>query len=212
MNYPLFGRRGTTLVELMAAMGLMSLVMTMAAGCILSGAALARRMETQSRARILLENVLEAACQDVENACGYIKIYESGETAGREGTLGPGPLVEYLDAAGSPTLLGALGCQEDSAGAGLLLRRTYDPLAKEGEAWYIYRQDGGCRACEAVIDGALYQGLFLKMEFSPQMEAVTVTASLYQRGTELVARRSVRAQLRHAPQWTTAVTAQAYEK
>ena len=195
-------RRGTTLVELMAAMGLMCLVMTMAAGCLLSGAAVLRRVETRNNARILLDQTLELLQEELENACGYIKIYESGlDTADREGTLTAGAAVEYLDAAGQPVLYLTEGCEECGIPAGVLIRRTWKSLVRGQDIWQIAEQT----TCEERT--ILSQGLFLNVEYSFLEEsAILVTAEVSWRD-EVAARQSLKVPLRHEPRWTTAVTA-----
>ena len=183
-------RSGTTLVELMAAMGLMTLVMTMAAGCMLSGAAVMHRLEARSAANILLDAALEQLRGEVENACGYIAF------------SGDGLAVEYLDAAGTPTRLSAEGCS--ALEAGRLARHTCEPLAESGRAWYPVGEE---TSCAELLHQALYQGLSLKIEFSAQEEnTVLIAAEAYRHQTKLVARQSVAAELRHAPQWLTGLT------
>lgn len=195
-------RRGTTLVELMAAMGVMCLVMTMAAGCILSGAAVLRRVEIRNSANVLLDQTLELLQEELENACGYIKIYESGlDTANREGTLTAGTAIEYLDAAGQPTLYMTDGCEDCGIPAGVLLRRTWKPLVREQDTWQIAEQ----MTCEGST--ILQQGLILNVEYSfLENSAVLVTAEVFWRD-EVAARQSLKVRLRHEPRWTTAVTA-----
>lgn len=183
---PLRSRRGTTLVELMAAMAVMTLVMVMAAGCILSGASVRRRIETQNRAQVLLDSALEILGQEVENACGYIKLHESGA-------------MEYLDPSGVVTFLSAEGWEEGGVPAGRLVRWTGGP---PGEG-----------TCREILSGAAYQGLSCALRCSfPEEAAVEITLEAYQRGTELVARESLRADLRHGPEQITAETDEKQER
>lgn len=196
-------RRGSTLVELMAAMGLMCLVMTMAAGCMLSGGAVLRRVERGNHARLLLDQTLTLLQKELENSCGYIKIYESGlDTADREGTLGPGRAIEYLDAAGCPTLYITEGCADCGIPEGVLIRRSWEPVGRGADTWEITAEE---ERCEEMIP--LSRGLFLQIEYSfTEAAGVLITAEVSWR-QEVIARQERTVSLRHEPPRITAVTA-----
>lgn len=195
-------RRGSTLVELMAAMGLMCLVMTMAAGCMLTGGAVLCRIERGNHARILLDQTLALLQEELENACGYIKIYESGlDTADREGTLGTGRAIEYLDAAGCPTLYTTEGCADCEIPEGVLIRRSWEPVGRGADTWEITAG----QSCGEMIP--LSRGLFLQIEYSfTEAAGVLITAEVSWR-QEMIARQERIVSLRHEPPRTTAVTA-----
>lgn len=221
-------RRGTTLVELIAAMGLLSLLFLMISGALHPAAAVTQRIGRMSGAQSLLDGVLEVIRMEAENACGYVKVYEDGgDITEQEGSLAVGTALEYLDANGCPVLVSAEGCgrawlediQEEAeeilpGRLFFLTRLTAEPdLTHPAE-------DGGLvlgRSCREPYGEAYYNGMYLKVEFAPMEEAVEgeqaelleITASLYRdkERTDLLLEDSLAVELRNAPLWITSVTA-----
>ena len=192
-------KRGSTLVELMAAMGLMCLVMTMAAGCMLSGGAVLRRIERGNHAHILLTQAMALLQEDLENACGYIKIYESGLDIAGE-TLDKGKAIEYLDAVGCPALYITEGCTDCGIPEGVLIRRSGEPLPRGENTWEAAEEEH----CEETIP--LSRGLFLQIEYSFEEDSVILIEAEVSWRQEVLAREERSVRLRHEPVRTTAVT------
>ena len=69
------GGEGTTLVELVVAMLLLGIIMTMIVGILSPAARLFLRMERLQRAQVILDNVILELQGIADNATGYVKIY-----------------------------------------------------------------------------------------------------------------------------------------
>lgn len=221
-------RQGVTLVELVAAMALMCLVMTMASAALRPAAAVVRRIETLQEAQIVLDTALDVLRAEIEGACGYVKLYESGaETENQWGTLERGSTLEFLNGEGYPVCISADGCgltwlTETKMEAGEILPGRLFFLTREASAedgTYSVR-DGDCglaRKRREPFGEGFYVGLYLALEFTPGKEAaegtsaetLLVTAALYRDAerTELVRKESLLVDLRNIPHWTMAVTA-----
>lgn len=219
-------RRGTTLVELVAAMALLSLLLLMISGALHPAAAVTQRIRQMRDAQSLLDGVLEVVRMEVESACGYVKLYEDGTTiTEQEGTLGIGAALEYLNLNGEPVLVSAEGCgrawltqsQAEEIPPGRLFFLTR--LRADADLTHPAEGDGLVlgASCREPYGEAYYGGMYLKVQFSPVGEAaegvaaegVEITAALYRDAerTELLLEESLVVELRNAPLWTTAITA-----
>lgn len=219
-------RRGTTLVELVAAMALLSLLLLMISGVLHPAAAAVQRAGQMHDARSLLDDVLEVVRMEVESACGYAKLYEDGTNiTEQEGTLGMGTALEYLNLNGEPVLVSAEGCgrawltqsQAEEVPTGRLFFLTR--LRADADLTRPAEDDGLVlgTSCREPYGEAYYGGMYLKVQFVPVGEAaegvaaegVEITAALYRDAerTELLLGESLVVELRNAPLWTTAITA-----
>lgn len=219
-------RRGTTLVELVAAMALLSLLLLMISGVLHPAAAAVQRAGQMHDARSLLDDVLEVVRMEVESACGYAKLYEDGTNITEQGgTLGMGTALEYLNLNGEPVLVSAEGCgrawltqsQAEEIPPGRLFFLTR--LRADADLTHPAEGDGLVlgASCREPYGEAYYGGMYLKVQFSPVGEAaegvaaegVEITAALYRDAerTELLLEESLVVELRNAPLWTTAITA-----
>ena len=219
-------RRGTTLVELVAAMALLSLLLLMISGVLHPAAAAVQRAGQMHDARSLLDDVLEVVRMEVESACGYAKLYEDGTNiTEQEGTLGMGTALEYLNLNGEPVLVSAEGCgrawltqsQAEEVPTGRLFFLTR--LRADADLTHPAEDDGLVlgASCREPYGEAYYGGMYLKVQFVPVGEAaegvaaegVEITAALYRDAerTELLLEESLVVELRNAPLWTTAITA-----
>ena len=219
-------RRGTTLVELVAAMALLSLLLLMISGVLHPAAAAVQRSGQMHDARSLLDDVLEVVRMEVESACGYAKLYEDGTNITEQGgTLVMGTALEYLNLNGEPVLVSAEGC-----GRALLTQSQAEEIPP-GRLFFLTRlradadlthpaEDDGLvlgASCREPYGEAYYGGMYLKVQFVPVGEAaegvaaegVEITAALYRDAewTELLLEESLVVELRNAPLWTTAITA-----
>lgn len=219
-------RRGTTLVELVATMALLSLLLLMISGVLHPAAAAVQRAGQMHDARSLLDDVLEVVRMEVESACGYAKLYEDGTNiTEQEGTLGMGTALEYLNLNGEPVLVSAEGCgrawltqsQAEEVPTGRLFFLTR--LRADADLTHPAEDDGLVlgASCREPYGEAYYGGMYLKVQFVPVGEAaegvaaegVEITAALYRDAerTELLLEESLVVELRNAPLWTTAITA-----
>ena len=219
-------RRGTTLVELVAAMALLSLLLLMISGVLHPAAAAVQRAGQMHDARSLLDDVLEVVRMEVESACGYAKLYEDGTNITEQGgTLGMGTALEYLNLNGEPVLVSAEGCgrawltqsQAEEVPTGRLFFLTR--LRADADLTHPAEDDGLVlgTSCREPYGEAYYGGMYLKVQFVPVGEAaegvaaegVEITAALYRDAerTELLLEESLVVELRNAPLWTTAITA-----
>ena len=219
-------RRGTTLVELMAAMALLSLLLLLISGALRPAAAVTRMIGRMSDAQSLADGVLEAIRMDVENACGYVKLYEDGtDIPEQEGTLSEGRALEYLNSSGEPILVSAEGCGR------ALLGETEEGEITPGRLFFLTRLRADSDLTHPAEDGELvlgaerrepygeayYSGMYLELRFAPteevveedRAEALDVTVRLYRdmERTDLVLKESRTVELRNGPRWITAVTA-----
>lgn len=219
-------RRGTTLVELVAAMALLSLLLLMISGVLHPAAAAVQRAGQMHDARSLLDDVLEVVRMEVESACGYAKLYEDGTNITEQGgTLGMGTALEYLNLNGEPVLVSAEGCgrawltqsQAEEIPPGRLFFLTR--LRADADLTHPAEDDGLVlgASCREPYGEAYYGGMYLKVQFVPvgevaegvAAEGVEITAALYRDAerTELLLEESLVVELRNAPLWTTAITA-----
>lgn len=221
-------RRGTTLVELVAAMALLSLLLLMISGVLHPAAAAVQRAGQMHDARSLLDDVLEVVRMEVESACGYAKLYEDGTNITEQGgTLGMGTALEYLNLNGEPVLVSAEGCgrawltqsreeaEEIPPGRLFFLTR----LRAEADLTHPAEDDGLVlgASCREPYGEAYYGGMYLEMQFVPAgetaeggpAEGLEITAALYrdEERTDLLLEESLAVELRNAPLWTTAITA-----
>lgn len=221
-------RRGTTLVELVAAMALFSLLLLMIGGALHPAAVITKRIGRMEDARSLADSVLEVIRMDVENACGYVKLYEDGtDIPEREGTLEGGTALEYLDLSGNPVLVSAEGCgqawlteKEEEQGKippGRLFFLTRLPA--DSELTHPAEDDGLVlgTSCREPYGESYYSRMYLEVRFAPgeevsegdRADALKVTVLLYRdpERTDLLLEESETVELRNSPRWITAVTA-----
>ncbi len=175
------GSGGTTLVELVVAMLLLGIIMTMIVGILSPAAKLFLRMERLQRAQVILDNVILELQGIADNATGYVKIYPQGQQSPVGATgAGAGGMLEFINPDNYVTLVSAEGCQAtdilaggakiDSVGAvdsGRLLARYY--TRDVASQTYQYTDAAGspaARAVAAVFADDYYIGNYLEVTFS----------------------------------------------
>jgi hypothetical protein len=179
-----------------------------------------------SDAQSLADGVLEVIRMDVENACGYVKLYEDGaDIPEQEGTLAEGTALEYLNSSGEPVLVSAEGCGR------ALLGETEEGEIPPGRLFFLTRLRADSDLTHPAEDGELvlgaerrepygeayYSGMYLELRFAPteevveedRAEALDITVRLYRdmERTDLVLKEIRTVELRNGPRWITAVTA-----
>lgn len=218
------GSGGTTLVELVVAMLLLGIIMTMIVGILSPAAKLFLRMERLQRAQVILDNVILELQGIADNATGYVKIYPQGQQSPVGATgAGAGGMLEFINPDNYVTLVSAEGCQAtdilaggakiDSVGAvdsGRLLARYY--TRDVASQTYQYTDAAGspaARAVAAVFADDYYIGNYLEVTFSypadvlsegDRVAALEADVKLYsdKEKSNLVVQESVLLYLRYA--------------
>ena len=196
-------RRGLTLVELLVSMALLGLAITLFAATLSPAARSFQRLETLNDAQIVADDLLETVRSQLEDARGYVKCYDSGQTlAEKEGT-DTGSAIEFVDPNGYVAVLSADGCPEttlrrvSSEQGGTVETSTAAEIAPGYLAVRYYKNDSNqqytyqtgpdqyvARAMTALYGRGFYVGLYARLEFTLEPAAgraktVTVTVSLY---------------------------------
>ena len=151
-------RAGTTLVETLVSLLLMSILIGMAAR-VLSGA---YRVYLRLQKTQYAESILDTAMTEVRDlaneACGYVKLYPDGaQIADRVGNT-TGTAMEFLDSNGYVVLISTDGCEETTLYRGNDLENvigTQEALPK-GRLLARRYQAGGPRGCGGLRRGLLY--------------------------------------------------------
>ena len=175
------GGEGTTLVELVVAMLLLGIIMTMIVGILSPAARLFLRMERLQRAQVILDNVILELQGIADNATGYVKIYPQGQQSPVGATgAGAGGMLEFINPDNYVTLISAEGCQAtdilaggakidsvEAVESGRLLARYY--TRDVASQTYQYADASGspaARAVAAVFADDYYMGNYLEVTFS----------------------------------------------
>ena len=175
------GGEGTTLVELVVAMLLLGIIMTMIVGILSPAARLFLRMERLQRAQVILDNVILELQGIADNATGYVKIYPQGQQSPVGATgAGAGGMLEFINPDNYVMLISAEGCQAtdilaggakidsvEAVESGRLLARYY--TRDVASQTYQYTDASGspaARAVAAVFADDYYMGNYLEVTFS----------------------------------------------
>ena len=226
-------RRGLTLVELLVSMALLGLALTLFAATLSPAARSFQRLETLNDAQIVADDLLETVRSQLEDARGYVKCYDSGQSlAGKEGAA-TGTAIEFMDPSGYVAVLNADGCPEttlrrvssEDGGTvetskaakidpGYLAVRYYKNDSNQKYTYQTGPDRYVARAMTALYGRGFYVGLYAGLEFSLEpatgsARAVTVTVSLYRDAdrTDRVFSDQLVVDLRQTPPVKTEVTA-----
>ena len=134
----LHNKKGTTLVETMVCLLLISILMAMAAGALSSAFRIFLRIQKTQYAQSILDTTMTELRTLTQDATAYVKIYDSGKTiAGQQGS-DSGNAVEFMNKEGYVVLLTTDGCDRtdlyitgqltgtaDKVDSGELLTRYY---------------------------------------------------------------------------------------
>ncbi len=227
---------GTTLVELIVSMCLMSILMAAVVGILSPAAKLFVRMQRLQFAQVILDNVIQELRSMTQDAAGYVKVYDTcepdtpmGDKTGEE----EGLALEFLDTQGYVTLISTQGCPDtdiylgtqkidaikaEDQKPGRLLIRYY--AQGTGER-YVYEDKNGqavARALQKVFADGAYMGNYLEIIFSyppglapgDQVEYLNAQVAIYrdEEKTKLWVRDQVILDLRYHAVKKTDPTAQ----
>ena len=141
-------RKGTTLVEMLVCLTLISIMLSMAAGALSSASRIFIRIQKQQYAQSILDTVMTELRNQTKDATTYVKIYDNGgniaETAGKSS----GNAIEFMNSMGYVVLLTTDGCdttmlyvkdtklgEQDPVEKGRLLTRYY---SRKPDKTYTY--------------------------------------------------------------------------
>lgn len=228
-------KKGTTLVELMVSLMLLSILMAMVVGVVSPAAKTFARMQRVQFAQLILDNLEDEIKSRLLDATGILKIYGEentgivGETGADKGTV-----LEYQNTNSYVVLMSADGCVNttlvtggqtsgtEKADSGRLLLRYYwqEEIASEHSPYKYYYTDGVtpvARAVQQVFTNGFYMGNYLKIYFAfpdgitegQEAEYLNITLELYRDSarTDLLAKEEFTADLRYKAKRTDKVTA-----
>ena len=197
----LCNKKGTTLVETMVSLLLITVLLAMAAGALSSAFRIFLRIQKTQYAQSVLDTAMTELRTQTKDATVYVKIYDSGnEVADREGT-DSGAALEFMNKEGYVVLLTTDGCEQTSlyitdkltgtaeqVGSGELLARYYFPQGGITAGYtYAKGQIPVARAVAAVFGKGFYMGNYLEVTYSfpdgvadgATVDGITATLKLY---------------------------------
>lgn len=225
-------RKGTTLVETIVTLLLISIMMAMAASALSSAAKIFVREQKTQFAQSILDTTMTELRGLTSDANGYIKIYgKNDSTSGKVVDMtgnNAGNILEFIDEDGYVVLVSTDGCdattlriggqdsgQAEPVESGQLLTRYY--FYNNGKFRY---SEGGtpiARAVATVFGKGFYMGNYLEVTwaFTDGIKAgdavtqITATVTLYsdKERTHAVATDTEILSFRHKPVRNDAVTA-----
>lgn len=188
-------KAGTTLVESIVTLLLITIMLSMAASTLSSASRIFVRVQNNQRAQSIMDTAMTELRTITQNASGYIKIYAGGtdgSLADGSGVTDRGTALEFLNEEGYAVLVTTDGCRQttlyignlsngtaqqsgtaDAVKSGQLLTRYYFPSS--GTQTYIYQQEGTgsetggtpvARAVATVFGEGFYMGNYMKVTYA----------------------------------------------
>lgn len=215
-------KSGTTLVEMLVTLLLISIMMTMAAASLSAASKIFVRLQKMQYAQSILDTTMTELRAITKDACDYIKIYDSAEGGiGDQIGADKGNVLEFINAEGYAVLVSADGCQKTdiyiaekktgeakAVAGGRLLTRYYFRNSSEGT--YTYQNNGVpvARVVGEVFGKGFYMGNYLEVTYAfpngvhadDSLNSVIATVTLYsdQEKSEIVATDSEILEFRHS--------------
>lgn len=194
----LCNKKGTTLVETMVSLLLITVLLAMAAGALSSAFRIFLRIQKTQYAQSVLDTAMTELRTQTKDATVYVKIYGSGNKVADQAGTNSGSALEFMNKEGYVVLLTTDGCEQTSlyitdkltgtaeqAGSGELLARYYFPQT----VGYTYAkgQTPVARAVAAVFGKGFYMGNYLEVTYSfpdsvadgATVDGITATLKLY---------------------------------
>lgn len=173
-------KRGTTLVEMIVTLMLISIMMTIAVASLSSASRIFVKLQKEQYAQSILDTVMTELRGITKDATGYVKIYEENSSISEStGTTSSGTTLEFLTPEGYTELVSANGCEatqlfigdEKSGNAeaipkGRLLTMYYFRDSSTGTYIYSHGTQPIARAVAEVYGNGFYMGNYLKVTFS----------------------------------------------
>lgn len=173
-------KKGTTLVEMIVTLLLISIMMTMAAASLSSGAKIFVRVQKTQYAQSIADTVMTELRTITKDASGYVKIYpeESGFQPEAAGST-TGTCLEFLNPDGYVELVSTDGCEKtqiyigdnkngsaDAVEKGQLLTRYYTRNSTTGKYFCRKNETLAARAVATAFGKGFYMGNYLEIEYS----------------------------------------------
>lgn len=197
----LCNKKGTTLVETMVSLLLITVLLAMAAGALSSAFRIFLRIQKTQYAQSVLDTAMTELRTQTKDATVYVKIYGSGnKVADQAGTVS-GSALEFMNKEGYVVLLTTDGCEQTSlyitdkltgtaeqVGSGELLARYYFPQGGITAGYtYAKGQTPVARAVAAVFGKGFYMENYLEVTYSfpdsvadgATVDGITATLKLY---------------------------------
>ena len=197
----LCNKKGTTLVETMVSLLLITVLLAMAAGALSSAFRIFLRIQKTQYAQSVLDTAMTELRTQTKDATVYVKIYDSGNEVADQAGTDSGAALEFMNKEGYVVLLTTDGCEQTSlyitdkltgtaeqVGSGELLARYYFPQ-RGITAGYTYAkgQIPVARAVAAIFGKGFYMGNYLEVTYSfpdgvadgATVDGITATLKLY---------------------------------
>ena len=173
-------KSGTTLVEMIVTLMLISIMMVMAVASLSSASRIFVRIQKTQYAQSILDTVMTELRGLTKDATGYVKIYEEGSWISEsQGTTSSGSTLEFLTTEGYAVLLSTDGCEattlyigeeqtgvSESVPKGRLLTRYYFRDSSTRTYNYSYGTRPVARAVAEAYGKGFYMGNYLKVTYS----------------------------------------------
>lgn len=197
----LCNKKGTTLVETMVSLLLITVLLAMAAGALSSAFRIFLRIQKTQYAQSVLDTAMTELRTQTKDATVYVKIYGSGKEVADQAGTDSGAALEFMNKEGYVVLLTTDGCEQTSlyitgkltgtaeqVGSGELLARYYFPQGGITAGYtYAKGQTPVARAVAAVFGKGFYMGNYLEVTYSfpdgvadgATVDGITATLKLY---------------------------------
>lgn len=197
-------KSGTTLVEMMVALLLISILLGMAASCLSSAFRVYLRLQKTRYAQSILDTTMTELRNITQNGCEYIKIYgkspENGGSIENSSGCSIGNTLEFINEEGYVVLVSAEGCEKTAIyiadkktgeakaiDAGKLLTRYYFRNSTDGTYPYILEEVPAARAVAEAFGKGFYMGNYLEITYSfpegiedgDSLDSILATVTLY---------------------------------
>ena len=197
----LCNKKGTTLVETIVSLLLITVLLAMAAGALSSAFRIFLRIQKTQYAQSVLDTAMTELRTQTKDATVYVKIYDSGNEVADQAGTDSGDALEFMNKEGYVVLLTTDGCEQTSlyitgqltgtaeqVGSGELLARYYFPQRGITTGYtYAKGQTPVARAVAAVFGKGFYMGNYLEVTYSfpdgvadgATVDGITATLKLY---------------------------------
>ena len=197
----LCNKKGTTLVETIVSILLITVLLAMAAGALSSAFRIFLRIQKTQYAQSVLDTAMTELRTQTKDATVYVKIYDSGNEVADQAGTNSGDALEFMNKEGYVVLLTTDGCEQTSlyitdqltgtaeqVGSGELLARYYFPQRGiTTDYTYAEGQTPVARAVAAVFGKGFYMGNYLEVTYSfphgvadgATVDGITATLKLY---------------------------------
>lgn len=223
-------KKGTTMVEMLVTLLLITIMMAMAASSLSSASRIFVRVQKTQYAQSILDTVMTELRTITKNAGSYVKIYENAKNIADTTGNFEGNAIEFINEEGYVVLVSTDGCLatnlyigEDQVGTasaveeGQLLTRYYTRASSTQTYPYQKENAPAARAVATVYGKGFYMGNYLRIEYSfpdgtaagDKTEYIIANVALYSDAAyqNMVAQDSEILEFRHPVTCSTAVTA-----